>query len=125
MRTERAAAAARRRLHHVLGVIAAIDPSRIHGTHAPDTATIAARYAHRNALILSALGHAARAGLPAGIGVDPADTTHPIVVYIQLPTGQVSWHLPTHPQPFDGHTAQQKYHRIAAYARSQYQGDAQ
>jgi hypothetical protein len=44
-------------------------------------------------------------------------------VYIELPTGQVSWHyhdreaylfegLPAYTKPWDGHTTEQKYERI-------------
>ena len=52
---------------------------------------------------------------PAGVGYDPADP-RPVVVYLELPdTGQVSWHLPAHPHPWDGHTTADKYDRVAAY----------
>jgi hypothetical protein len=46
-------------------------------------------------------------------------------VYIDLPTGQVSWHyhdreaylfggLPPYTKPWDGHTTEEKYRRLAA-----------
>lgn len=46
-------------------------------------------------------------------------------VYIDLPTGQVSWHyhdreaqlfadLPAYTKPWDGHTTEEKYRRLAA-----------
>lgn len=46
-------------------------------------------------------------------------------VYIDLPSGQVSWHyhdsqahlfadLPPYPKPWDGHTTEEKYRRLAA-----------
>ena len=47
---------------------------------------------------------------------DPVDP-RPIVVYLELPTGQVSWHLPAHPEQWDGHDTATKYDRIAAYVR--------
>lgn len=123
MRSERAAAAARRRLYQVLGTIAAIDPSRHTPATGPDTPAIAARYTDRNILVCTALGLARQCGLPAGIGYDP---THerPVVIYLELPTGQVSWHLPAHPIPFDGHSTEQKYHRIAAFQRAGYRGES-
>jgi len=112
-----AAAAALRRLHQTLGVIARTDPSRETTTDpaGPDSPDTAARYTRRNTLILSALALARQAGLDAGVGHDP-DDPHPVVVYLELPgTGQVSWHLPTHPAPWDGHTTGEKYTRIAAF----------
>ena len=86
-----------------------------------------ADYAVRNPLILEALGLAARLGLPCGIGFDPAEGPDWPVVYIELPivvgdpasgirrVGQVSWHLPVHGVPYDGHTTAQKYDRCRAY----------
>lgn len=49
-------------------------------------------------------------------------------VYIDLPTGQVSWHyhdshapmfygLPTYEMPYDGHTTPEKYSRVASAFR--------
>jgi hypothetical protein len=120
-RSERDVAAARRRLYHLLGIIAAIDPSRLTPPPAEaDSPAVAARYADRNDLIYAALVQARRAGLSGGIGYDPHDPRHPVVVYLQLPTGQVSWHLPAHSIAFDGHSTQQKYHRIEAFSRSQF-----
>lgn len=47
-----------------------------------------------------------------------ADATEPAcpVVYIDLPTGQVSWRAPAYSTPWDGHTAETKYERCRAYA---------
>lgn len=112
----RAAAAAGRRLRHTLSVIAQIDPSRRAAT-GPDTPAVEALYAHRNTLVLTALALARQAGIPAGIGHDPHDV-HPVVVYLQLPTGQVSWHLPAHAAGFDGHSTAAKYQRIYAFLRT-------
>lgn len=50
-------------------------------------------------------------------------------VYIDLPTGQVSWHyhdgeaslfahLPPYTKPWDGHTTDEKYERLAAFGSS-------
>jgi hypothetical protein len=103
------------RLAQTLAAIAAVDPSR-HGHTGPDSLEIATRYAQRNALIWVAVGLAHQVGVPAGVGYDPSDA-HPVIVYIELPgVGQVSWHLPTHPVGWDGHTTGQKYERIEAFA---------
>jgi hypothetical protein len=74
-----------------------------------------AAYAVRNQLVWHALVAANEAGIEAGIGWDERDP-HPVVVYLELPTGQCSWHLPAHPVPYDGHTHEQKAGRIKAYA---------
>jgi hypothetical protein len=72
-------------------------------------------YATRYGLVLQAMNLANIIGLPTGIRIDPAEPEWP-VVYIELPTGQVSWHMPQHPHEFDGHTTEEKYRRIADYA---------
>ena len=101
-------------LGRVLSTIAATDPSRT-GHTGPDTPEISARYARRNTLIWQALALAIDRGIPAGVGYDPADP-RPVVVYLELPgVGQVSWHLPAHPYPWDGHSTGGKYQRVAAY----------
>ncbi|MBM0233203.1 hypothetical protein JNW91_15820 [Micromonospora sp. STR1_7] len=102
------------RLAHTLTAIAALDPSR-HGHTGPDTPEITAAYVRRNALIWTALALAHEAGVPAGVGHDPSDP-HPVVVYIELPTGQAAWHLPAHPTGWDGHSTAAKYARVAAFA---------
>lgn len=78
-------------------------------------------YPARYGLILDALAAAHRAGYPAGIGYDHAsgpdmDGYRP-VVYIELPEGQISWHMPEHGVPFDGHTTEEKYARVEAYLK--------
>lgn len=72
-------------------------------------------YPYRNRLVLRALALAAENGYQAGIRIDPAEPEWP-VAYIELPTGQVSWHLPQHTVPFDGHTTAEKHQRIARFA---------
>lgn len=106
-----AVAAAWQRLRQTLDMIAAVDPSRTGPATGPDSPAVAARYAHRNTLIYTALAQARQVGLSAGIGHDSSDP-HPVVVYLELPTGQVSWHLPAHPTGWDGHSTEQKYQRI-------------
>ncbi|MGC9670963.1 hypothetical protein ACNTMW_31000 [Planosporangium sp. 12N6] len=100
--------AALRRLRHVLGVIVATDPSR-DGHTGPDSPEITIRYARHNTLIWTALALAHQAGSPAGVGYDPTDPVRPVVAYLELSTGQVSWHLPIHDFGWDGHTTNDKY----------------
>lgn len=71
-------------------------------------------YAYRNKLILIALGLAAEIGYPCGIRIDPEEPKWP-VVFIELPVGQVSWHLPEHKETYDGHTTEEKYRRISKF----------
>lgn len=71
-------------------------------------------YERRYELVLAAMHYASQAGYPVGIALDPQQPDWP-VVYIELPTGQVSWHMPAHPTPYDGHTTAEKYARIHAY----------
>lgn len=103
-----------RQLAAILAAIADVDPSptAAAGRDTPETVDA---YRRRNALILSALALAPAAGITAGLGYDPTDP-RPIVAYLQLPTGQVSWHLPAHAEPFDGHDTTTKYARVAAFA---------
>lgn len=71
-------------------------------------------YAERYGYVLHAMSWAHTAGLQTGIAIDPADPDWP-VVYIELPTGQVSWHMPAHPEPYDGHSTVEKYQRSRAF----------
>lgn len=72
-------------------------------------------YAERYALVLQAMAAASSKGYAVGIRIDPDDPEWP-VVYIELPTGQVSWHMPQHPVPWDGHDTAEKYRRCRAFA---------
>lgn len=71
-------------------------------------------YDGRNNTILMALGIAIPLGLSAGIRFDPSEPEWP-VVYIELPTGQVSWHLPQHVKAWDKHTNEEKHQRVRDY----------
>lgn len=73
-------------------------------------------YAVRNRKVLQALGLAAEIGYPCGVRLDPEVPEWP-VIYIELPVGQVSWHLPEHNEPFDGHSTDEKYHRILNFIK--------
>lgn len=71
----------------------------------------------RYGLILKALALAWMCDYEAGIRVDPKEPEWP-VAFIGLPTGQVSWHMPQYRTPYDGHTTEEKYRRIAEFAKS-------
>jgi hypothetical protein len=72
-------------------------------------------YDIRYGLVFAAVHEALQAGYSAGIALDPAQPDWPLV-YIQLPTGQISWHMPGFPSPYDGHTTEEKYQRIREFA---------
>lgn len=71
-------------------------------------------YNVRNPAIYHALALATQLGYPAGIRLDPTEPDWP-VAYIDLPTGQVSWHLPAYPGTWDGHDTPTKLARCRAY----------
>lgn len=74
-------------------------------------------YETRYGLVLIAMDYAARCGYQVGIALDPAEPAWP-VVYIELPQGQVSWHMPAHPRPWDGHDTPAKYARCRAFTEA-------
>jgi len=72
-------------------------------------------YGVRYQLVYQALAKALEMGFEAGVRLDPAEPEWP-VVFIELPNGQVSWHMPQHVKPWDGHTTEEKYRRVAEFA---------
>lgn len=74
-------------------------------------------YAERYPRVIHAMSCAVALGFDTGIGFDPDEDDYP-VVYIELPTGQVSWHMPEHITPWDGHSTEEKYARCQAFTRS-------
>lgn len=80
-------------------------------------------YAERNQLV-AALAKVFPAGT-ASTAIEGWDPEWHNCVYIDLPTGQVSWHyhdreshlfahLPRYTKPWDGHSTEEKYQRLAA-----------
>jgi hypothetical protein len=69
-------------------------------------------YDRRNELVSEAVCTALSLGLATGYSDDPKEPGW-VVTYIELPTGQVSWHLPSY--IWDGHTTQEKYARCRSY----------
>lgn len=112
-----AQANAREELRAVLRAISKLDPSH-------PTPGLEANYDHRNVLVVQAVHLAMLAGIPAGFGMDVTEPLY-VVAYIDLNEpgddaglygfGQVSWHIPSHRFPFDGHTTVTKYERISQW----------
>lgn len=85
-------------------------------------------YTERNRCVAMIAALAIAQGWNAGIGVHEGEGWDPewmTVIYIDLPTGQVTWHvhdseahlfrgLPRYPHAWDGHSTEQKYARLAA-----------
>jgi hypothetical protein len=71
-------------------------------------------YDRRNQFIYEAVFMAIVCGLSAGFRFDPKEPEWP-VAFIELPTGQVSWHVPQHTRVWDGHTTEQKYKRLKEF----------
>ncbi len=71
-------------------------------------------YDRRYRLIIHAMALATEVGMQVGIRLDPGEPEWP-VVYIELPTGQVTWHMPQHSHEWDGHDTQEKYRRVRDY----------
>lgn len=71
-------------------------------------------YDTRFGLVWKAVEHARAVGYPAGVRIDPAEPEWP-TVYIELPAGQVSWHMPQHPETWDGHDTAEKYRRVREF----------
>ena len=76
-------------------------------------------YDIRYGLVLKALYLANELGYESGIRIDPSEPDWP-VVYIELPTGQVSWHMPCHKYEWDGHSTEEKYERIRSFCEKNY-----
>jgi hypothetical protein len=72
-------------------------------------------YDVRYGLVMEAVALAVKVGYEAGFRIDPAEPEWP-VAYIELPTGQVSWHMPQHRKAWDGHSTDEKYQRINEFA---------
>jgi hypothetical protein len=80
-------------------------------------------YYDRNQLVQLCAQLAGLLGMTVGIGTDEDEPDWP-VVFIDLPTGQVSYHIPMeelvlqiqeYPNLWDGHTNTQKRDRIRKY----------
>ncbi len=77
-------------------------------------------YLDRNLVVMTLAKLAKQQGYPVGIKQDPQQPEWPVIM-IDLPSGQVSWHipvtelidfLPDYQGEWDGHTLQQKRERV-------------
>lgn len=80
-------------------------------------------YPRRYALVLEAMALAAQIGFRNGFAWDTGNAeavAHRcrIVAYIDLPSGQVSWHLPEYAGTWDRHTTDEKYLRCRTFTAS-------
>lgn len=71
-------------------------------------------YVERNKSVIAAVHHALEIGVKAGVRLDKEEPEYP-VMFIELPTGQVTWHIEQHSEAWDFHTTDEKYKRIRAY----------
>lgn len=83
--------------------------------HGPDGSAREELYMLRRSLLARAIGQAQKCGCDWGFRLDPEEPLWP-VLYIELPTGQVSWHMPQHEREWDGHSTAEKLERIRAFA---------
>jgi hypothetical protein len=74
-------------------------------------------YTGRYGYVIQAMALAESLGYRVGVRNDPTEPEWP-VFFIELPTGQVSWHMPQHTEEWDGHDTREKYRRIEAYQES-------
>jgi len=80
-----------------------------------------ADYDSRNRFIMQALLLAGACGYKTGIQRDKSEDGW-LIVFIELPTGQVSWHIPEFEGEWDGHTTGQKYDRLHAFTETVWSG---
>lgn len=73
-------------------------------------------YDDRNRCVVKAVWLALHQGLRAGFRLDEKEPEWP-VAFIELPTGQVSWHLPQHSSAWDEHTSEEKQARCLQFIR--------
>lgn len=81
-----------------------------------DASGRAEAYMARRQMLAAAIGQAHRCGFEWGFRIDLKEPEWP-VLYIELPTGQCSWHMPQHSEPWDGHSTELKMKRIDAFLR--------
>lgn len=82
-------------------------------------------YFDRNQAVMALAKLALRQGFKTGLRIDPNEPDWPVLM-IDLPSGQVGWHLPKHEiygtwpeytQEWDGHTVTEKRRRLERFLR--------
>jgi hypothetical protein len=71
-------------------------------------------YSNRAKYIYEAMALACQLSYDVGFRIDPDEPEWP-VAFIELPTGQVSWHMEQHPKGWDKHTTDEKKLRMFKY----------
>lgn len=71
-------------------------------------------YDVRYGLVLEIMCLANKLEYKTGVRIDESEPEWP-VFYIELPTGQVSWHMPQHEMAWDGHSTEEKFQRIQEF----------
>lgn len=74
-------------------------------------------YDARNGWVLLALYLAYIESYNCGVKIDPKEPEWP-VAFINLPTGQVSWHIPQYAFEWDGHDNEEKTMRVKDFIES-------
>jgi hypothetical protein len=74
-------------------------------------------YDVRYGLVWQAAELAREVGYATGIRIDPNEPEWP-VIYIDLPTGQISWHMPQYTGEWDGHDTAEKYRRVREFVEA-------
>jgi hypothetical protein len=86
-----------------------------------------AAYDERNQVVLFAAALASNQWTPVWVSRDPSEPDWPVLGIGLEDEGQVTWHLPpgtdtsiaySRPQPWDGHTTEEKYARVRAFVAS-------
>lgn len=90
------------------------------------SSTLDEAYFDRNQAILALAKLARQQGYTVGLRIDPAEPGWPVLM-IDLPTGQVGWHLPaaeivgdwpSYKKEWDGHSLEEKRERLKQFIQS-------
>lgn len=90
------------------------------------SSTLDDAYFDRNQAVQAMARLSMAMGFRAGLRTDPDEPDWPVLM-IDLPTGQVGWHLPKaeivgvwpeYPDPWDGHSLEEKRKRVRAFLDS-------
>lgn len=73
-------------------------------------------YRYRARYLWEAMYLARDAGFGVGVRLDPKEPDWP-VLFIELPTGQVTWHIEAHSWAWDGHDTETKNARVQEFLR--------
>ncbi len=101
-----------------------IDPSKVENNFYKNEGERQKAYARRNDLVLHAVSLARKSGYKAGfmLHTPMEDITSGrwgpewcIVACIELPTGQITWHMDSRGLVYDGHSDSTKWTRIRVY----------